>query len=293
MRMKLSPKARYFLAGAAVAMLILPAAAATPSPSAPGAAAASVKLEYKMPSGRNLRYQAKEDQRQIIDMMGQIAETSSSSSSTFAIQPKGLQDKNFLLGVTIEDMSISTDTPQGNISPDLKPVIGKGFDMVLSPLGIEVDVSGAKSLTYDSMDGTRNLSAGFKVFFPDLPEKSVKIGDTWPSKYAIEEQTESMDIRIDMDSLNTLDGFETVDGMECARVIAKLTGTISGTGAQQGMDLVFGGTLTGTETWYFAVKEGLYVKAKGDSSSEMTIDVAGMTIPATQTITSEVLLVGK
>ena len=276
----------------ASAILVL-AAGAVLAAVASGTPAASVTLEYKMPSGQVLRYETKEDQRQIVDMMGQVVETSTSSASKFSVQAKGRQDKNHLLGVTIDEMTINISGMQGDMSPDMAPVLGKGFDMVLSPLGVEVDVTGAKALTYESADGTRNLSPGFKVFFPDLPGKSVKIGDTWPAKYTIEEQTDSTDIRIDIDSVNTLDGFETVDGMECARITAKNTGTITGTGSQQGMELQFSGTLTGTDTWFFAVKEGLYVRSKGESGGDMTIAVAGMTIPATQTITSEIKLVGK
>ncbi|MFO7732783.1 MAG: hypothetical protein R6X21_03945 [Candidatus Aminicenantes bacterium] len=284
---------RIALAAGLAVVLILAAGATFAGSPAAAAAAASVTLEYKMPSGQVLRYQTKEDQRQIIDMMGQVVESTSSSASKFSVQSKGRQDKNHLLGVTIDEMTINISGMQGDMSPDMAPVLGKGFDMVLSPLGVEVDVSGAKALTYDSADGTRNLSSGFKVFFPDLPGKPVKVGDTWPTKYTIEEQTDSVDIRIDIDSVNTLDGFETVDGMECARITAKNTGTITGTGSQQGQELQFSGTLTGTDTWFFAVKEGLYVGSKGESGGDMTIAVAGMTIPATQTITSEIKLVGK
>lgn len=279
-------------AGLAVVLILAAGATFAVSPAA-AAAAASVTLEYKMPSGQVLRYETKEDQRQIIDMMGQVVESMSSSVSKFSVQSKGRQDKNYLLGVTIDEMTINISGMQGDMSPDMAPVLGKGFDMVLSPLGVEVDVSGAKALTYDSVDGTRNLSSGFKVFFPDLPGKPVKVGDTWPAKYTIEEQTDSVDIRIDIDSVNTLEGFETVDGMECARISAKNTGTITGTGSQQGQELQFSGTLTGSDTWFFAVKEGLYVRSKGESGGDMTIAVAGMTIPATQTITSEITLIGK
>ena len=276
----------------ASAILVL-AAGAVLAAVASGTPAASVTLEYKMPSGQVLRYETKEDQRQIIDMMGQVVETSSSSASKFSVQAKGRQDKNHLLGVTVAEMTINISGMQGDMSPDMAAVLGKGFDMVLSPLGVEVDVTGAKALKYESADGTRDLSPGFKVFFPDLPGKPVKIGDTWPAKSTIEEQTDSMNIRIDFDIVHTLDGFETVDGMECARIKTKNTGTINGTGSQQGMELQISGTLTGTDTWFFAVKEGLYVGSKGESGGDMTIAAGDMTIPATQTITSEIKLVGK
>jgi hypothetical protein len=285
---------RWIMGAAVAAALILAVGATHAAPPAAGtAAAAAVTLEYKMPTGQVLRYESREDSRQIMDVMGQVVETTSVSTSKFSFQGKGRQDKDFILAVTIDDITASVNTMQGDMSPDMKPVIGKGFDMVLSPLGIEIDVSGAKALTYSSPDGVRNLSAGFKVFFPDLPGKRVNVGDSWPSRYAIEEQSDSLDLRIDIDSVNTLEGFEKIDGMDCARISSKLSGVISGTGSQQGMDLHFSGKLTGTDTWYFAVKEGLYIKSKGESSSDIAIEAAGMTIPMTQSQTTEVKFVGR
>ncbi len=285
-------RGRAFFATGLVAILIL-AAGGMYGGATTSAAAAPVTLEYKMPSGQVLRYESREDSRQIMDVMGQVIETSSVSTSKFSFQAKGRQDKNFILGVTIDDITASINSMQGDMSPDMKPVIGKGFDMVLSPLGAAIDVSGAKALTYSSPDGVRNLSSGFKVFFPDLPDKRVNVGDSWPSRKTIEEQSDSVDLRIDIDSVNTLEAFEKIDGMDCARISSKLTGVISGTGSQQGMDLHFSGKLTGTDTWYFAVKEGLYVKSKGESSSDIAIEASGMTIPMTQSQTTEVKLVGR
>jgi len=60
--------------------------------------------------------------------------------------------------------------------------------MVLSPLGAEVDVSGAESITYQFASGPRSVAPGFKVFFPDLAGKPVKVGDTWPSSFVIEDK---------------------------------------------------------------------------------------------------------
>jgi hypothetical protein len=167
--------------------------------------------------------------------------------------------------------------------------------MVLSPLGSEVDVSGAEAITFTVGAETGNLSSRFKTFFYDLPEKPVKIGDTWPSSSSTEEKTGAMNIRIDLQYVNTVEGFETVDGMECARIASQVTGAISGTGNQQGMDLTISGTSKGKDVWYFAVKEGIYVKAVSDSTSQVSIDVsaAGMTIPSTVTAKSEVKLAGK
>jgi len=278
-------------------ILILAAGTVLATPAAPKAQAAkTVVLEYKMPAGRALTYQGKTEEAQIMEVQGQAMDTQTGGSSTFTFKAKGPKDKDFLLGVTVDDITVTVaSSAQGDMSPNMDSVKGKSFDMVLSPLGAEVDVTGAEAITYDLAAETRNLASGFKVFFPDLPGKPVKVGDTWPSTEAVEEKTGSVSIRVDLQNANTLEGFETIDGMECARVATQVTGTINGTGNQMGMDLIFSGTSKGKTIWYFAVKEGLFVKMTSESTSEMSIDVsaAGMTIPMTQTAKSEVKLTAK
>ena len=255
-------------------------------------AAAATVLEYKMPAGRALTYESRSEQAQVMEVMGQTMDTTTVSTSAFTFKSKGLKDKNFLMGVTIDDLSISVTGAQGDMSPDTSAVKGKSFDMVLSPLGAEVDVSGAEAITYAIATESRDLSSGFKTFFPDMPGKPVNVGDTWPSSVSTTEKTTSMSIRIELQNVNTLEGFETVDGMECARIAAQVTGTINGSGNQMGQDLTFAGTVKGKDVYYFAVKEGFYVKAVSDSTAQMSIDVAaaGMSIPVTQTSKSEVKL---
>jgi hypothetical protein len=276
-----------------IVILILAAAAIS---GAAGQAGKSAVLEYKMPAGRVLTYQSKSEETQVMEVMGQSMDTQSTNTSSVTFTAKGLKDKNFLMAVTIDEIAANVaSSAQGDMSPDMSSVKGKSFDMVLSPLGSEVDVSGAEAITFTVGAETGNLSSRFKTFFYDLPEKPVKIGDTWPSSSSTEEKTGAMNIRIDLQYVNTVEGFETVDGMECARIASQVTGAISGTGNQQGMDLTISGTSKGKDVWYFAVKEGIYVKAVSDSTSQVSIDVsaAGMTIPSTVTAKSEVKLAGK
>jgi hypothetical protein len=294
------------LAAAVAVILILAAGAVQATPTADKAPATSlapapapattVVLEYKMPAGRSLTYLSKSEETQVMEIQGQAMDTQSTNTGTFTFKTKGLKDKNFLLGVTIDDVAATmVSSAQGDMSPNMSELKGRSFDMVLSPLGSEVDVSGAEAITYDIAGDIHNLSSGFKTFFPDMPGKPVKVGDTWPSSTGVDEKTTSMNIRIDFQNVNTLEGFETVEGMECARISSQVTGSISGTGNQMGTDLSFSGTSKGKDVWYFAVKEGIFVKTMSESTTEMSIDVpaAGVTIPMTQTTKAEVKLAGK
>jgi len=291
-------------AGIAATMALAGCATKTTTPGVAGTTAArtavttpaGLVLEYKMPAGRVLRYQDSTEVSEITEVMGMTNESHSVLASSVSFQAKGRKDRDHLVGVTIDDISLTVTGPQGDLSPDMKPVKGRSFDMVLSPLGMEVDVSGAEAIIYQFATGPRSVAPGFKVFFPDLPGKPIQIGDAWPSSFVIEDKSGATNMRVDAQSVNTLEGFETVDGMECARIASRNTGTISGTGNQQGIDLLFASTLKGTDVWYFAVKEGIYVKSTSETVNEISITVNGpqtMTIPATQTRKSEVKLAGR
>lgn len=270
-----------------------PAASVAKAPAVP-AAPAGIVLEYKMPEGRTLSYQTDGEVVESAEIMGQTRESRTTSSDAFSLRAKGRKEKDFVIGVTIDTMALSTATPQGDMSPDLTSLRGKSFDMVLSPLGSEVDVSAAEAITYESRTGPRNIAAGFKLFFPDLPGKPLRVGDSWPSGTGMTEKAAGIEIKFEFQNVNTFEGLETVDGRECARIRSEVTGTISGSGNQQGMDMVFSGTGKGTDLWYFAVKEGVYVKSTSDMKMDISITLSqlGQTLPTTQTRKGETKLVG-
>jgi len=251
-------------------------------------------LQYRMPEGQVLKYETWGETHQTSDVMGQTIETDMSSSNSFTAKSNGQKESNHQLTITIDGMSIKIQSPQAELEPDMSTVAGKSFDMVLSPLGKEVELMGAEAIEYDmGPEGTRNIAAGFKDFFPNLADRPVKIGDSWPDETSITEKTSSSEVNIYFSSINTLEGFETVDGLACVKVSAEYTGTIEGKGEQQGIELNTQGDLTGTVTWYFAYKEGIFIKQISEGTAEGTIDVPsqGIQIPFTREMTSGIDLV--
>jgi hypothetical protein len=113
-------------------------------------------------------------------------------------------------------------------------------------------------------------------------------------KDTITEKIGTGEIKISLESLNTLEGFETVDGLECAKITVKISGTLEGGGDQGGPDLAFKGEIEGTETWHFAYKEGLFVKMITDAFTKDTVSVRGpqeMSIPLAQEMKIEIKLI--
>ena len=253
-----------------------------------------VILQYRMPEGQVLKYESWGETHQVSDVMGQTIEADISSSNVFTVKSNGQQENNHQLTITIDDMGLKIQSTQGELEPDMSTVIGKSFDMVFSSLGKEVELIGADAIEYDmGPEGTRSVAVGFQDIFPNFADKPVKIGDTWPDESTITEKSDTGEAIITFSGINTLAGFETIDGRECVKVIGEGTGTIESTGEQQGVELVTTGEIKGTFTWYFAYKEGIFIKQINKGTVEGTVDVPsqGVQIPFTRESTSEIKLV--
>jgi hypothetical protein len=253
-----------------------------------------VILQYQMPEGQVLKYDSEGETHQVSDVMGQTIETDISSTNVFSVKSNGQEENNHHLTITIDGMSLKIQSTQGELEADMSTVIGKSFEMVLSSLGKEVELTGADAIEYDlGPEGTRNISAGFQDIFPNLADRPVKIGDTWPDESTITEKSESGEAIIHFSGINTVMGFETIDGMECVKVSTVGTGTIESKGEQQGVELVTTGEIKGTATWFFAYKEGIFIKQMNEGTVEATVDVPsqGLQIPFSRESSSEIRLV--
>jgi len=263
---------------AAVAIIALASLGAALAASVPQDA---VSLVYKFAPGAPLSYKTTGTNVQNVDAMGQTMTTEVTSSMDITLTSKGLKDGNHLLGLKIDAMNIAINGPQGGTTPDVSGVVGKGFDIVLSPRGETVDVSGAAALSIDmGQGGKRDMTSDFQGIFDTLPDHPVKVGDKWPSEKKVTQKSDAGDVNIAMALENTLDGFEAIDGRNCARIKAVVKGTMSGALNQGGMALGLDGKLAGSMTWYFAVKEGIFVKSDSttDLSGVISVEAAGMTL---------------
>lgn len=244
-------------------------------------------LKYQMPEGRALSYRVVNDMGQKMEVMGHSMEITSLESRGCTMNPMGQVDGNYRIGVTIDSMRMKVVTPQGEINPDMASVMGKSFEMTVSPLGDEIELAGAEAIEYDAgPDGKRNVSSGYQAFFPDLPNVPVKLGDSWPTSETITEKTATGQIDILIEGVSSFSGLETIDGYECIKITTPFTGKIEGTGHQQGMDLTFTGTMEGSDDSFFAYKEGIFVRMRTKGTGDTIVKGTGvqeMTIPMTRT----------
>ena len=247
-----------------------------------------VILQYRMAEGKAVVYEKTEASTQSMKMMGQAMETSTNKTMAFTALPKAPADGTNNLAITIDAMEAGLDTPQGKFTADTEPAIGETFNMMLSAHGKEMGLDEADGIEYSlGMAGTRSVRSEFEAFFPDLPEERVKVWDTWTTQDTINVSDSGMDVRIISENLNVLEGYETVNGRECAKVTVDVTGSVTGEGMQGGANLEFKGDMAGKETWYFDYAAGLFIKSESDISITASVNITGpqeMTIPVSQTI---------
>ncbi len=252
-------------------------------------------LQYQMPEDRVLKYQSSGGMTMDMEVMGQAIQIETDETLAFTVKSKGQKEENYQLHVMIDSMSMKITTPRGDLVPDLSSVQGESFDMTMTPIGEEKDLSGAESIQYEVETGTLyNIASKFQAVFPDFAGRPVKIGDTWITKAAVIENTNRSESLIKLEFLNTLEGFENMDGMDCVRIKSEFTGTIEGKSEPEpGVELVSEGEVKGTDIWYFAYKEGIFVKTvtNGMSDTTATATAQGITIPMKRMFKGEIVLV--
>jgi hypothetical protein len=248
-----------------------------------------VMLRYDAPKGRALTYEKSEATTQSMQIMGQAMETKTDKTMTFKVESLGPVEGGYNLKITIESLAASLQTPQGHFEADTEPAVGKTFDMDLSARGGVSGLEDAKGIEFSmGMAGMRSIEPDFQAFFPDLPEQRVKIWDSWPSADTLTMSDSGMDVEIVTQNMNVLEGFETVNGRECAKVTVDVTGTMTGAGTQGGANLDFEGDMSGNQIWYFDYAKGVFVRSSSDLTVTASVNVTGaqeMTIPVNQTMT--------
>ncbi len=229
-------------------------------------------LTYRMPEAGGLTYRLTNKFSQTLDVMGQSMKITGEERQQFTLTSKGGKTDNLMLTVTMDSMSVGVNAPQGDMNADVSGVIGRSFEMVVSPLGRELEIIGADEINYSmGPEGERSIEPSFHAILPDLPSKPVTIGDSWTATDSILEKSDEGEMLIVLNYKHTLTGYETMHGMECAKITNTFTGTLSGTGVEQGMELSSEGAIEGTETWYFAYKKGYFVESTAEGSAEGTI----------------------
>lgn len=250
-------------------------------------------LSYRMPESQPLRYISTGDASQKVEVMGQKFDVNMKSYQEYSVQTEHPSANPMTLKITVDTMYIYLKTPMKDFTPDMTGVIGRQFPIRLTSLGKESDFSQAEAITFNLGGETRNLAPEFQSFFPDLPGKPVKPGDSWNYPDTIKEESGGNWLHLYVNCTATLEGYETVNGRECAKVMVPFSGIVLGEGNMNGIATKTSGEVSGTDHYYFDYKNGVLVKISSDGTASTMTKTSGakeMTIPSTRKFIKEIWL---
>lgn len=248
-----------------------------------------LKLEYNYPVGQAFKYVSDSKIVQDMDINGQSMLVNVSMYMGCQVKAAGKVGENLKLEIQIDTMAQNIESPQGAAGGPIIDVKGKVFNMVISPAGKTVDISEASKIVFTiEGSGESSLTQAFLNYFPALPKNGVNPGDTWMSNDTIDSKTPTNTMWMPVESNFKFEGTETVDGIDCAKITAALSGTRKMTTQSQGMEINTSGTFTGTQVLLFAVKDGILIKESVNTKLTGTIEIPdqNMSFPVVMTITS-------
>lgn len=251
--------------------------------------AGSVKLEYNYPAEISFKYVADSKIVETMDVNGQSMLVNVSMFLGCYVKSAGREGDNLKLEIKIDSIAQFVDSPNGAMGGSVNDVKGKTFNIIISPAGKTEDMTEANNIVYIvEGSGESSMAQAFMNFFPALPKGVVKTGDTWTTNDTIDTKSSTMSMWMPVASDCKFEGIEKVDGIDCAKISATLSGDRKMTTQSQGMEIHTSGTFTGTQVLLFAVKEGYFIQDSVSSKMTGIIDIPdqGMSFPVVMDITS-------
>lgn len=253
----------------------------------------SFKLSYKGSAGEIRQYQTNMDMEQSMEMMGN--EMSSTMQIVNFITQKILEvDKDGAYKAIFVYDSVSFDAtgPQlaamkDKVTEKINELKGIEIEFKISERGEILEHAEIDSLIPEQMRQFFNPRQSFSAFTPRLPDKPIKIGESWEVKENKPVNTKAMKMKIDTETKYTLASKETEDGSEFLKVTSTGKLMIEGEGEQMGTNIFIEGDGDVKGEFLFDEKNGLYYSGSSETEMDMTIAITGgtnMTMPMTQFI---------
>lgn len=248
-----------------------------------------IKLEYNYPADKYVKYFSDTKVVQDMDVNGQSMLVNVSITLGCEVKSPGKQGENLNLEIMIDSMAQNIESPQGTAGGPINDIKGKVFNMIIAPSGKIVDLAGASKVVYNvEGSGEGTMAQTFLSYFPALPKNPVKAGDTWTTNDTVDSKSQTNTIWMPVEANYKFEGIEKMDGIDCAKISATLSGTRKMMTQSQGMEIHTSGPFTGTQTLFFDVNEGYFIKQTVVSKMTGNIEIPdqNMSFPVVMTVTS-------
>ncbi len=258
----------------------------------------SYELKYQLKKGIKFTMTSTGEVNSVMDQMGTevLTDIYGEAEDIFVVLSSN-KEKGLLLEYEFGERSQDIDSAMGSDSTDFSELIGKKVKFILLPNGKVEGFEGFDSLPEISTGTGDELNEetyvlGVKTTFPLLPDKPIKIGDTWSDNQIMDVPSGGSILNLEINFTYTLIEEVEKDGFDCLKIEMTGVSRLSGDFEQGGMPLSIERETTSTGTLYFAHKEGMLISSESESIGEGIIDVpqAGMVIPQSM-VTKESLTV--
>ena len=229
------------------------------------------------------RYRVTREARSSQEVMGNAQTNVVTTYEELTLDLRGGTRDTLRFSFTIDTASRQSDMPGAGETP---PAKGRRISGRVSTRGLVHDFDRDSS-------GAEDISAGYRNFLPQLPARPLAAGMTWTDTM----RTPFTQAGIQGTTMTIIAsrvlGDTTVAGQKAWRVERRGTLSMSGTGNQDGTDLILSGAGTATGVSLIA-QNGVYLGANStqDLSINVEVPAASVTIPIKQTTVTRIERIG-
>jgi len=178
------------------------------------------------------------------------------------------------LRLRLDSLAIVVTLPHGRQAFDTRHLVGDEIDLSVASRGGRPGwPDDLPTLEIGMMEGRVSLDRLLDFGFPELPEGPVAVGERWTGSATAPDVEANVHATAAVTTEYELAGWETVDGVQVARIVGRLAGDVSAADPGQATD--FAGSLEGTLTWRFDPAAGALVDMSGETTSEGVLTVSG------------------
>jgi hypothetical protein len=251
------------------------------------------ELKYKMVEGTRFTMTSASELNSIMDQMGTevTADIISKGMDVYVVLSAD-REKGSRIEIEYGEKSQDMESPMGGGSTDFTDLIGKKATFTLLQNGKVEDFEGFDDLPEITAATGEVLKAetyqlGVRFTFPLLPDRPVKIGETWLDNQNVDIPVGESTLQSENSSTYTLIEEMEMNGFDCLKIQVTGISKLSGDFEQGGTPLSLERETKSSGTIYFAYKEGMFISSESESTGDGIIYVPSAGIDLPQTITSK------
>ncbi len=245
-----------------------------------------VALHYHFKKGNKAVYRTVSTNDVSQEIMGQTREFTTTLRSILHYVVKDVRkDGNFVIEAAIDSLTISGSNPAlAQVQGILDKARNKPVTLVVTPKGKVTSIQGLKA--FPKAQGIGNWKETFRSLFLQLPEKPVKIGDSWNQTDVKNTGSAGLKIKVTAKKHYTLKGITLYKNKPCLNMAFSGDLNMSGKGNQAGMDIEFSGTGSFTGKVYFDPASSCFWLLTSEHSTDGTarIPSRNMEVPTSTTM---------